>query len=250
MQAVVDGLLTNYSIEGEGDNVLIIHGWGSTSESLKSIVGDLSKAFRTIALDLPGMGLTENPSEPWALDDFSNFISDFLTKVKVKDLKAIIGHSNGGAIAIKMINRQKLPIQKLILLSSSGVRDTDKARKSLTKVVAKVGKNAIKALPDSIQKKTKQRFYNAIGSEGLILPEMEQTFRNVVDEDVQDLARSIKQPTLLIYGDQDESTPPSYGQKLANNIKNSRFETIKGAGHFPQLDAPQEVLTLINTFLK
>jgi len=250
MQAMVDGLLTNYSVEGKGDTILLTHGWGSNTESLKNIANDLSRGYRTVTLDLPGMGLTEAPSSPWTLDDFSNFIASFLAKIKVKDLKAIIGHSNGGAIAIKTIEGNKIPIEKLVLISSSGVRDTDKAKKILTKAVAKVGKNAIKALPESVQKKTKHKFYSAIGSEGLMLPEMEQTFRNVVNEDIQGLTKSITQPTLLIYGDQDESTPPSYGRKLAGHIKSSRFEIIKGAGHFPQLDSPQEVLSLINTFIK
>jgi pimeloyl-ACP methyl ester carboxylesterase len=250
MQVVVDGLLTNYELSGSGKLVVMIHGWGSDIKSFGSLQRDLSKSYQTLSLDLPGMGDTSQPEDNWNLDDFASFVSNIISKLNLKNPYAIIGHSNGGAIAVKIVSKKLAKPQKLILLASSGVRDKQTAKKKVLATLAKTGKKSLLFLPKGSQDRVKNRLYSSIGSEGLLIPGLEQTFRNIVNEDIQDIARSIKVPTLLIYGESDTSTPPEYGEALASSIEKSKLKIIDGAGHFVQLDQPSRVISLVRRFLK
>jgi len=172
-----------------------------------------------------------------------------LKKLKLNKPYAIIGHSNGGAIAIKMVADKLISPEKLVLLASSGVRSTRGTRKKTLATLAKAGKKSVSFLPKSSQDKIKKRLYSSIGSEGLLIPELEQTFRNIVNEDVQSIAKLISTPTLLIYGESDSSTPPEHGRVLSNAIPEAKLEIINGAGHFVHIDRSEQINKLIKSFL-
>lgn len=251
MQIIVDNLLINYSVKGSSsDTILLIHGWGSSMEPFKVLSEELSSSYKVVSLDLPGMGNSQAPPAPWTLDDYCNLISDFLYKLKIKSLYSIIGHSNGGSIAIKMISNGLVETKGLILLGSAGIRDSKKLKKQTIKYVAKTGKQLLKFGPKSVQNKLKKELYKSVGSQALDNPLLEETFKNVVSEDIQSAANDITEPTLLIYGRDDGDTPPEYGKILNEAIKNSRLYIIEEAGHYVFIDKPQKVVRLINEFLK
>ena len=70
MQILIKGIKTNYIEAGEGDSILLLHGWGSNIGLFQQLIGHLSRAHRVFALDMPGFGETEEPKEPWCVDDY------------------------------------------------------------------------------------------------------------------------------------------------------------------------------------
>ena len=115
----IDGLNINYIDEGEGDAVLLIHGWGSSIKPWQPIMSGF-EGKRVIAPDLPGCGESDILSSPWELEDYCDFILKFLDKVGVTN-PIIVGHSHGGRIAIKMVAEGMLKPEKLILFDSAGI---------------------------------------------------------------------------------------------------------------------------------
>lgn len=254
MQIIVNNILTNYQISGSGSKtLLLLHGWGSSSQAFSSLTGKLSSKFKIISLDLPGMGKSEAPQQIWDLDNYKNFILAFLIKLNLQKLDVILGHSNGGTLAIKIASDQlttkNLKLSKLILVGSAGIRNQQETKKNIFKLVAKVGSAATSVLPASLQNKLKRKLYQAAGSEALDNPALEQTFRKVVEEDIQNLAGKIKIPTLIIYGEDDTDTPPQFGEILASEIQNAKLNIISGAGHYVFLDQPEKTLNLIERFI-
>ena len=75
-----------------------------------------------VAVDLPGFGGSEAPPAAWDLDDYAAFLEAFLRKLALDWPYAIIGHSNGGALAIRALSSGTLKADKLVLLAASGVR--------------------------------------------------------------------------------------------------------------------------------
>ena len=255
MQVVIDNLLINYQVRGQAKKtVLILHGWGSNIKVFNDVANEISKEHKVLMVDLPGMGESQAPNQSWNLDDYKKFIIQFLAKLKIDNVYAVLAHSNGGSIAIKMAADDnltaKLKLQKLVLMGSAGIRTKDKFKKKAFKVTAKIGKNLSYILPQKTQIKLKQKLYSAAGSEALDNPALEETFRRVVAEDVQNLASQIKLKSLLIYGSNDQSTPPKYGQLLNNLMPSSSLEIIKDAGHYCFLDQPKKTLNLVEEFLK
>jgi pimeloyl-ACP methyl ester carboxylesterase len=168
--------------------------------------------------------------------------------VKAKPF-AIVAHSNGGTIAIYGLSEKILHAKKLVLLASAGIRDQQHGRKKALNIFAKSGKTITKFLPRTTQSKLKSKFYKVIGSEGLLLPHLEETFRRVVSKDIQTEARKLTLSTLLVYGASDEATPPSYGRLLNQAIPGSKLEILDGAGHFVHREQPEKVASLLKEFL-
>lgn len=251
MQIIVSDLLTQYKRSGQGKTLLLLHGWANSLDSLKSQTDVLSDQYEVISVDLPGFGKSQVPNTSWDLDDYAKFIKLFLEKLNIHNLYAIVGHSNGGALAIRALATNQIIAKKLVLLSASGVRNTNGIKRSAIKAVAKTGKIATFWMPKITKQKLQKKLYGTIGSDLLVVPHMKETFRLTVRQDVQNDAVKIKIPTLLIYGDVDKATPVStVGQLLHEKIGGSKLEIINGADHFALQTHSEQVNKLTLEFLK
>ncbi len=249
MQAVIDSLLVNYTDVGKGPVVLMLHGWGSSGPLFKPLSSELTKYFRVVIPDLPGLGNSERPKEPWDLARYAEFVGEFLKKAKVKP-SVIVAHSNGAAIAIKGLASKEFETDKLVIIGGAGIRPKQTSRKLVLNIVAKTGKAATLVLPKGKRKKIRDAYYKKIGSDYRLLEGMEETFNKVVGEDVLQLSKQISVPTLLIYGENDESTPVTYGHLYHEAFPNSTLEIVGGAGHYVFADKPDKVSALVKDFLK
>jgi pimeloyl-ACP methyl ester carboxylesterase len=249
MQVVINDQIINYDMSGSGKTVVLVHGWADSLATFYDLKSSLSKNYEVVSLDLPGFGQSSMISEAWGLDEYSKFLADFVKKLKL-EVYCYIGHSNGGAILINGLSSSKLSAKKLVLLSSAGIRNQKKVKKQILKVAAKSGKAVTAILPSNTRDSIRKRCYGAIGSDLLVSPHMEETFKRVVEQDVQVQAKKIKMPALLIYGNEDSATPPEFGETFTDLIAGSRLFRIDHAGHFIHHDQPAHVKKLIEDFLK
>jgi pimeloyl-ACP methyl ester carboxylesterase len=249
MNVIVNDLVTQYSLTGAGKLILLLHGWGDDSRGLAGLNVRLATHYRVVVLDLPGFGGTQLPAGAWNLDDYASFVQAFTTKLGLDQPFAIIGHSNGGAIAIRGCALQLFKPTKLILLAAAGVRNSQSARRLWLNIVAKVGKAATFWLPRRYRQALRARLYGAAGSDLLVVDQLQATFKKIVRQDIQADAAGITLPTLLIYAENDRAVPVAAGQRYHELIKSSRFEIVKDAGHFVHLDQPKQVYQLIEQFL-
>lgn len=235
MKDVVKGLQVNFEDRGEGDLVLILHGWGSNITLHENMINLLSSKYHVVAPDMPGFGESEEPKEPWCVDDYVDFILEFLSRFEFEKL-TVLGHSFGGRVIIKMCSR-KLPfeIEKVILVDSAGVMPEKSTSQKLKQKSYKAAKKILqsgavsKLFPDALEnlrRKNGSADYNAAS------PVMRQTLVKVVNEDLCDLMPNVKAPTLLIWGKDDDATPLSDGQKMEKLMPESALVTLENAGHY------------------
>lgn len=254
MQVVVDGLLTTYQKVGKADRtahtIVIVHGWGDKAANWQSFANALSGNYSIIIPDLPGFGQTEAPPRAWDLNNYADFIAQFLDKIGIHTVDCFIAHSNGGAIVMRGLGGSTLATERLVLLASAGIRGEYKGRMKAIRYLAKTGKALTTLLPASVKKKLRRTLYSSVGSDMLVAEHLQETFKKIVSDDVQADAARINIPTLLIYGEQDVSAPVRYGRMFHEVMSNSTLEIIPAAEHFVQLDQPQRVLELIKEFLQ
>lgn len=248
MNIVVNDLMTHYEVQGSGRSLLLLHGWGDNLVGLSGLAKTLATHYQVISMDLPGFGASQPPATVWDLDNYSSFVHDFLGKIDAKPY-ALIGHSNGGALAIRAVATETVMTQKLVLLAASGIRNGQSAKRLALKVVAKTGNAATIWLPKTTRAKLRKKLYGAAGSDLLVVEHLQETFKQTVRQDVQVDAARIKLPVLLIFADQDKAVPLVDGRTYHKLIKNSRLEIIPGASHFLHLDEPVLVTKLIEEFL-
>jgi pimeloyl-ACP methyl ester carboxylesterase len=249
MQAVVRDLLTNYTRLGKGPQLLILHGWGDASANWQPFAVELAKKYDVIVPDLPGFGGTQSPTKAWGLDDYAGFVAAFIAKLNLKP-SVLLGHSNGGAIAIRGLARDKFAADKLVLLASAGIRGEYKGRNRALRLVAKTGKVLAKPLPTRVQKKLQQKVYKTIGSDMLVVEDLQETFKKVIADDVRQDAGLLTMPTLLVYGEQDTQAPVRYGEIFHEAIDASTLEILPGADHFLYQAQQARVIKIIEDFLR
>ena len=251
MQVIVDGLLTQYVLTGKSKQlVVLLHGWGDDSRTFAKLQAKLTAQYQVLVLDLPGFGGTQPPQEVWGLDDYAAFVQAVLTKLKLKQPYAVVGHSNGGALAIRAISLGLLQPEKLVLLAASGIRTRGSVRRLALKVVAKTGRVATVWMPERYRRTLRKSLYGVAGSDILVVPQLQETFKKSVRQDVQTDAAKLHLPTLLVYAAQDRAVPLSDGQRFHRLIKDSELQVLPEAGHFVHHDRPEAVQLMVEEFLK
>ena len=100
--------------KGEGETILMIHGWAFDSSVWRKQIDYLSRSFKVIALDLPGHGHSQYRE---GLDITKELLS-LINKLKYKNL-TIIGHSFGGVLALKLALESPGLIKRIILVNTS-----------------------------------------------------------------------------------------------------------------------------------
>ncbi len=249
MQVVVNSLMTSYDKAGTGPVVLMLHGWGDARHTFDAISKNLAKKFTVISIDLPGFGGTQAPHETWGLDNYAMFVADFLKKIGCQHVLAVVGHSNGGAIALRGLSTGYLQADKLVLIASAGIRDVYKGRKKALRLAAKTAKLATKPLPKTIQSRLKRKAYHVVGSDLFVAEHLQETFKRIVTDDTQADAKKMRLPCLIVYGSQDTATPPEFGKLYQKAIAGSELKIIDGADHFVHRNHTEAVANALLEFL-
>ena len=241
----------NYIDEGNGDVVLLLHGWGSNLKSFRQLTNLLKTKYRVLALDYPGFGESEMLKTSFYIDDYADIVVDFLKKLKV-DKIVLVGHSYGGRIIIKLNSRKDLPfvIEKNVLIDSAGLKDKKKLSTKIKIWTFKNLKKMSKILPisndkkDEIEKKLRKKFGS---SDYASAPKvLQDTLVKAVNEDLTSYLSNMKE-TLIIWGDNDMVTPMWMAKKMESEIKNSGLVVLKG-GHFSYIDDSITFLRVISSY--
>ncbi len=248
MQTVIDGMITQYKTSGNGPVMLFLHGWGDEAKTFDSIVVAFAQDYTCLRLDLPGFGGTDVPEGAWSLTDYGSFVQHFLAKLNLS-VDVLVGHSNGGAIAIKALENGQVTAIKLILLSASGIRPKKTFKTTLLTLAAKIGKQLVKILPKANQRAIRKSLYKKLGSDYLAMPHLADTFKKVVREDVRGELPLIKIPVLLVYGEADTDTPLWIAKAFETLLPNATLRIIPLAGHFVHIDALAETIKAMKDFV-
>jgi len=252
MNININGLNINYIDEGIGRNVLLLHGWGANIQTMMPIFNILKDKCRVVALDLPGFGESDIPNKPWDSFNYAEFIKNFIDEIGIKDI-ILFGHSHGGRISIILSSKYDILIKKLILIDSAGLIP----KRNLKYYIKVYSFKFLKLMyttfaKDDSKDKKLENFYKRFGSVDYKATQgiMRQTMVKVINDNLIDLLSSIKAPTLLIWGENDEDTPLYMGKLMEERIKDSGLIVLKGAGHFSYVDCYEQFKAVIIVFLK
>lgn len=250
----VNGLKINYEEKGEGDLIVLLHGWGSNITLFANMIELLSKKYKVVAMDMPGFGKSDEPKEVWDVSSYVQFVIDFLKDYDTKEVM-LLGHSFGGRVIIKMHSRDDLPfkVTKVILVDSAGIMPPKSNKKSWRTRYYKLGRTVLswgivkKIFPDALE-----NFRKKMGSADYAAasPMMRQVMVKVVNEDLEPYLPNIKAPTLLVWGVNDTATPLSDGEKMEKLIPDAGLVKLENAGHYSFLEQQFTFNRVMCSFMK
>lgn len=251
MKVLVNNQLIEYRDEGSGRVLLLLHGWGNDLATFDQMAAHLANRFRVVRFDFPGFGQSPRPADDWAVQDYARLTGDFMKKLKLTDLEAVICHSFGGRVVIRAVSHGFINPRKIILIGAAGVKPLASFKKSFYKGVAKVGKLATSLpLVNRAQPALRRRLHASAGStDYLQAKQMQPIFLKVIVEDLLPEVSSLTQPTLLVWGRDDTVTPLADANLILEQLANGRLVTIDDAGHFVYVDAFNRVMREIDGFL-
>lgn len=255
-EILIDNSKVNYKTAGDGPAVLILHGWGGSSDSWVKFQEIVSKGgYKVIVPDLPGFGKSISPQEPWGIQDFAEFILNFIKTAKNEfvDPFYLIGHSFGGRIAVKFSGLYPEKIKKLILCDSAGIRPTPNLKTRMIILAAEIG-NAVFS-PQRLRifrDGARNLFYAFLRRRDYVKAKgpMKETMKKVISEDLLEDLSKIKAQALIVWGEKDKMVPIKYALTFKEKIKNSELIILPKIGHSPNLEDPQKLAEVVIKFLK
>ncbi|NJN43989.1 MAG: alpha/beta hydrolase [Anaerolineae bacterium] len=169
-----------------------------------------AEGYDVLVPDMPGFGQSAPPPAPWNVEEYAVWAGEFLLSLDVHP-HLIIGHSFGGRVAIRLLQQNPDAARGLILCASSGIKHPKTLKQRLANVVAKAG-NFVFSFPllAPLQKLARRVLYRSIGEYDYYRTSgvMRETFQLVNEHDIAPCLDTFAHPTLIIWGDQDKTTPP------------------------------------------
>ena len=260
----------------DGAPVLLLHGLGSHLGFWAEQIEPLAAAgFRVVAIDMLGFGKSDKPAA-FAYDTPSmvEVVLGVMASLEL-DRAAVVGHSMGGQVGLRMAIDYPGRVSRLVLLAPAGLEPFSEAeRAALLPLVTEAGVTGLS--PEAIRTQTQLNFARWRPElEWLIedriamrdfsdLPDYARaqvmSFRGLLDtEPTRAGAARLGVPTLVVYGGEDRLIPNralhpqmSFETLVADLVENPRaqVERVEGCGHLIQLDCPSATNALMLGFLR
>lgn len=263
-----------YIDKGSGSNtLLLIHGLGTYAKGWIKNIDALSQYNRIIAVDLPGYGKSDKGYYKYTLDFYAQVLTELMDNLGIEKATPI-GHSMGGQIAMTMAIDFSDKVDKLVLISPAGFErfengEGDWLRDVMTPKLVK--DTPIRAIDTNLR----YNFYETPQDAEFLITEriqlrgasdfdnycyaVSKNVQAMIDGYVYDRLDKITQPTLILWGENDELIPnrflhAGWTKDIAKigeeEIPNNKTLLFPNCGHFVQFEKPDETNDAILDFMK
>lgn len=230
------------------DPLILIHGAGGSYLYWPPEIRHLSGGS-ILAIDLPGHGESSGDVEE-SIEAYVLAMVEFLDNLEINQA-VLAGHSMGSAIAQRMSLDDPDRVNGLILIGAGAklgvhpqlVQDCGR-EETYPKAVSQIMEWSFSQQAD--QKLVRLAAERMVEMSPAVLV---ADFKACNAFDIRDQVGEIKQPTLIICGEDDQMTPVRFSEYLAERIRGSRLEVIPGAGHMVMLEKPEIVAKLVDDFM-
>ena len=272
-----------FSLDGDSPQPTLelvwAHGWGQSHNALLPLAEAMGRMAKSVLLDLPGFGgASPEPSEAWSTADYADAAAEWLARnphpnppphagegttgtpppqageggVGVPPSRRIwIGYSYGGRVGLQLAARHPEAIDGLCLIATPGLplRRSLPARAKMAarRLAFRVARSL--APEGAARERLRARFGSSDYARAS--PLMRQVLVKAVTEDLSEVARAVRVPALLIYGDQDRDASPDIGMRLNTLIPQSRLVVLRGFGHLDIVtDGQHQIVHRLSEFVE
>lgn len=231
------------------NSIIILHGWGLRGAVYNELILLLKQQeYQVYAPDLPGFGSEPIVSTSMNLDDYVDFLSDFIKKNHILT-PIFIGHSFGGRVAIKYAFRYPQNISKLILTGVPVITNKSFFKK-IAYLSAILGGKVFKMAPLRTREFFRKLLYFSIGEwDYYKAGSLKQVFKNIIGEDLVRYLKEIRIPMLLVWGENDRITPLYNINKIQKIMPWVKSIIVKNSGHKLPYENPPTFFNAIKSFL-
>ena len=254
-----NGIRLAYDDQGTGVPLLFLHAFPLNRSMWASQLAALSQTFRTIALDMRGHGESDAPLWNFSLEQYADDVCALLDHLAIPQT-VLVGLSMGGYISLAFARKHGNRLKALILADTRAQADSADSRTGrfhLAQTAFGQGAGAVAEImlpkllgPSSLQTKQELVEYvrntiKAASVSGIVTDLMAMADR---PDSVPQL-RTITAPTLIVIGQEDNTTPLADAQLMAEQIPGARLAVIPVAGHLSNLEQPDVFNDVVSRFV-
>lgn len=245
----IDGLKVHYRKSGQGAPMILMHGWGCSSDTLATVEAVASEHREVYNIDFPGFGDSAEPDATWGVEEYTRLVESFADRLGLKS-PVLLGHSFGGRVALLYASRNA--VDAVVLTDAAGV----KPRRSLGYYVKVYSFKLVKRLygliygREGAQRRIEARRARSGSADyAAASPRMRAVLSRVVNEDLCHVMPKIVAPTLLVWGEADTATPMRDARVMERLIPGAGLVSFAGAGHYSFLDCRAQYAAVLHSFL-
>ena len=268
----INGTNVHYRDVGNSNDsipIVLMHGTGSSLHTYDFWSDNLKRTNRIIRMDLPAFGLT-GPfvKNDYSISNYTFFLKEFLNSLNIKEC-ILIGNSLGGEIAWRFAIAEPLMVKKLVLIDAGGYPVISKSVPIAFKL-AKIPvlnnlltyitpRFLVRASIENVYfDKSKisdslvNRYFDLSlrkGNRKAIVDRLKGSTTLTNGKKTHASIKKIKEPTLIIWGSDDQLIPVENAYKFNNDITNSKLIVMQQSGHIPMEEKPIESLKFLIDFL-
>lgn len=268
----IDGCKIRYfDNESNGPVLFLSHGVGASLEFWEALIAQSGSAFRMIAWDYPGHGLSDFlDDKDYRIDLYAQYAWHLLDYLNV-NTTSLIGNSLGGAVSLRMLKQKEERVEKLVLLNAATLGKESPLPfrlmtipvfgEFITKSVDMAFKQQVTAifhqsyqLTDKMSDLIKRNVARD-GAQAAFLANIRQfttlggLAKHLVDETRQILSTMTK-PILFVHGREDQVIPLSHSEHAHHLVKHSKLIVMENCGHTPHVEKVPELLDSLKEFLQ
>ena len=255
-EIAIFGQKINYVEAGSGPTVILLHGLGSSSQSWQLNIAPLAEKFHVFVPDQIGFGKSAKPLVNYRIRTYVDFLDQFCKQLKIARA-TLVGASMGGWIAATFTAAFPDRVDKLVLVDAAGYAPpktvdprtfyslNPTTREGMKALVAKVFYSKIFQTDAAIDAAMAARL--AAGDGYTINSITESVIRG--EDFLDDSVKTIKRPTLIIWGREDGLTPLADGERFNKDIAGSKLVVLEQCGHAPNFEKAAEFNAALMKFL-
>lgn len=256
----VEQLPLNVEVVGNGEPLVLIHGWGLNAKVWSTIVPALQEQYQLWLVDLPGFGRSQPIEKAATLDEMVERVAS-----EIPDHSIVLGWSMGGLVATKLALDYPQKVTSLISLCSSPKFEAEASwpgidAKVLSQFQTMLQKDfvktvdrflAIQAMGTPSAKRDIQLIREQVSSSPMPQLDALAGGLQILDEiDLRDQLSALKLPMLRMYGKLDSLVPKAVIELVSDLIPQSDTYLFSKASHAPFISYPDEFIEVLLTWLK
>jgi pimeloyl-ACP methyl ester carboxylesterase len=250
-----DGTITG-ARAGTGEDIVILHSLLCDRMAFDAVLPRLSKRHRVTLINLPGFHGSRSVAA--TVEAYTDFIARAFQEFQIASGAVLMGNGFGGTLALAFAHAFPATVSKLIIADSAAAFPSagQQAFLTMARMVQSGGMGAIASV-------AARRVYHDsyIDQHPEVIDERRAALLEVEPEaflaaceilatcDLAPLLASISKPTLVVYGSQDQATPPQLNNIIARSMPNARAIEIENCGHCPPLEMPERFLSVLQGFI-
>jgi pimeloyl-ACP methyl ester carboxylesterase len=252
----VDSLQVEYTQTGAGEDLLLLHSLLTELTVFDQVLPALALSHRVTCIDLPGFGVS-GPAEFSSVADYADHVASSMDVLQLSPATGVFGNGFGAFVALELAIRHGPRFGRL-LVADTVAAFPEPARLPFLGMAEKVRATGMQAVLDTAIGRMFPAQFQAAHPEVVaqrkvrLAPVNAECFARaclaLAALDLRPRLGGIRNPTLVMCGALDQTTPPALAQEVAKAIPGALYREIAGSGHCPMLEQPAALAAAMSAF--